>query len=237
MKRLTVGATLLTIAALSVAGSAAAPAMALEWLCAGAAANLCVVVYENLEPFIIEDMGASLAAECSAGEVKGQGTVGPGVGDITETLTFKVGECKPKGKVENLAGQEVANLCEKVEKVEAVGLPWTTELEMEGAAVKDLIEESILGQPGYLIECKTLLGNIEDLCRSVESKTSLLVELTNLAAEGAEPKLVNALFLKNPPAAEALKCTVGGKEDGLVIGELLIASLNAMSQLQALEFG
>jgi hypothetical protein len=242
MKKFAMMGALFGVLAMALSAIGATSASAAEWLCEGKTiATACKVVTENLEALVLEDMGVPSGVECAAGSVTGAGTVGPGVADETTAVTFIAASCKPTAKAENLKGESVANACESVASAPAaLDLPWKTEgvSEAAGAEKWDLIsEKGTGGQPGYLVECKTKLGTVDDVCKTKEAATSALIELKNLAAEGAEPALVTGVFLKNPlEAKQAAKCSVGGEEDGLVIGEVLFAALNASSALISLEF-
>jgi hypothetical protein len=235
MKKLAIAGSLLAVLALAIMAVGAGSASAVEWLCGGVAKSKCKVDSENLTALVLEDMGANSAVECEPGAVTDEGTAGPGAVDETIGVNFTVSKCKPAAKAENLSKEKVANLCEKVEAMAPVDLPWKTEIEESNW---DLISQNGKGQPGYLVECKTIIGKVDDVCTTKEEATRALVELVNLAAEGAEPKLVDGIFLENPlVASQAATCTVGGAENGLVKGEILFAALTEAGALEALEFG
>jgi hypothetical protein len=113
--------------------------------------------------------------------------------------------------------------------------PWTTTLE---EAEWDLISKGpgAAGQPAWLIECNTLLGLVDDVC-SVSAEHTPLV-LVEVLKEVGVPNLVTMLFPRDPLlSSEAETCTVGGKEQGLVIGEILLEGLTEAGAAEAVEFG
>jgi hypothetical protein len=233
MRKFTISVVL--VSALAVLGTAVAAVSASAeppsvWLCGNelvVAANPCVTVSENLEALTLEDMGVPARIECPPGSVFSYGTVGPGAKDETTNVEFleKGKACKPGAKAENLKGEEVANKCEKVEEIKATGLPWKTEIVLEGGVAWDLVSS----EPGYTSVCKTII-NVTDKCVGHEKgeNETPLVELVNLTETEAGVLLVSAIFKKVPLVeAENANCSVGGKLNGLVFGEnLLSAFLN-----------
>jgi hypothetical protein len=234
MKRLTIVAALL---ALAVMVPGAGSAVAAEWLCngqqiMGTGNNRCKVVSENATLLRLEDMTAGAAVQCGAKDVTEEGWVGPLADD--ETIAVKFTNCEAAAKAENLEGREVANLCKKVLAVAAVNLPWKTNIEEKRW---DLISAGGLKEPGYLVECETVLGDIDDTCTVSSETNTPLVELENLAAEMTEPALVDENYSKILlNSKEATTCTVGGAESGLVVGVILLAALTAGNVLQPLTF-
>jgi hypothetical protein len=234
MRKFTISVVL--VSALAVLGTAVAAVSASAeppsvWLCGNelvVAANPCVTVSENLEALTLEDMGVPARIECPPGSVFSYGTVGPGAKDETTKVEFleEGKKCKPGAKAENLKGEEVANKCEKVEKLEALNLPWKTEIVLEGGVAWDLI----MSEPGYRSTCKTLFVNVEDTCIAHEKgeNETPLIELVNLTETEAGVLLVSAIFKKVPLVeTENANCSIGGKLNGLVFGEnLLSAFLN-----------
>jgi hypothetical protein len=222
-KLIIVGALLGVLAMMATMAFGAATSSAAEWLC-NLEAIKCEVNSLNLEPMLLEDMGVPAAVECPAETVESTGTVGTGAADETKTVTFGT-TCKPAATATNLKGELVENQCLTVDTLTALDLPWKTEGVDEGAEKWDLIKSGTGGTPGYLIECVTVLGLVDDSCVSSTEANSVLVLLENLKAEGSEPTLVTVKFNKKLlAAAEAAKCTFGA-EDGLVIGEQLLEAL------------
>jgi hypothetical protein len=223
--------TIMLLSALAILGTAVAAVTASAeppsvWLCGNElilAANPCVTVSENLEALTIEDMGVPSRLECPPGSVFTYGTVGPGAKDETTKVEFleKGKKCKPGAKAENLKGEEVANKCEKVEELGFTGLPWKTEIVLEGGVAWDLISS----EPGFTSICKTII-NVTDKCVSHEGgkEETPLAELVNLTETEAGVLLVSLIFKKVPLVeAENMNCSVGGKLNGLIFGENLLA--------------
>jgi hypothetical protein len=233
MRKFTISVVL--VSALAVLGTAVAAVTASAeppsvWLCGNelvVAGTPCVVVSENLEALTLEDMGIPARIECPPGSVFSYGTVGPGAKDETTKVEFfeKGKKCKPGAKAENLKGEEIANKCEEVLEVEALNLPWKTEIVLEGGVAWDLVSS----EPGYLSECKTIIP-VDDKCIAHEKgeNETPLIELVNLTETEAGVLLVSAIFKKVPLVeAENANCSLGGKLNGLVFGEnLLSAFLN-----------
>jgi hypothetical protein len=224
MRRLVVG--LFAVLSLGVLAFAAS-AQANEWLCNGKAEQ-CKVLGENLETLVLEDMGLSASISCQPGVVKGEGTAGPGATGET-TVVSAEGEgkepfCKPSAKAENLKNEEVANAVEKVEKVSAVNLPWKGEIaeSEEGLWWGLALRKEAGKEPGYELKVKSGGLTVTDVC-TMGSETPLgLIE--NLAAEPGGVPLVSAFAVKALlNATEAGTCSLGGKENGLVVGETLLA--------------
>ncbi len=151
--------------------------------------------------------------ECSGESV---GFVGPGIhGRITEVKTTPA-QCK---NIEN---------CEKVEKIEAVHLPWQTENTTVGTSVVALLKSvkpEKGNEPGWAATCK-VLGNVEsNVCESeVGLPESLLLSNKETLNGSTKELLVLATFQQLRKAA----CTLGGKETkeaGSVSGSLSILKL------------
>jgi hypothetical protein len=235
-----VGSVLLALAMAAMALGAVS-ASAVEWLCGGVANSKCKTDGVNLSVLLLEDAGAASAAvECPVETVTSTGTVGAGATDETLTATFAEGgtKCTPAAKAFNLEDKEVANACTKVDAVTAINLPWTTTLEEDAEGKWDLLSKGpgAAGQPGYLTECVTLLGLIDDVC-TINAASTPLVWVENLTETGVA-KLVTVLFLRDLLAnAEYANCTVGGTNEGLVVGEVLIEGLTEAGVTQAVEVG
>jgi hypothetical protein len=222
--------TLAILAAATVAVTASAEAPSV-WLCGNelvVKGTPCTVVSENLEPLFIEDMGVPSRLECPPGSVFTYGTVGPGATDETTVVEFleKGNACKPAAKAENLKGEEVANKCGKINEIKFLGLPWKTEIVLEGGVAYDLISS----EPGYTSVCETLGIPVTDKCIAHEKGEgeTPLVELINLSETEANGTLLVSLIFPLLPLSETewIKCSVGGL-NGLIFGEnLLSASLN-----------
>jgi hypothetical protein len=237
MKKFAMFGTLLVALALTLSAMAVGvtSASALEWLCNAVAKSKCKVDGVNLEVLLLEDSGVPASVECPVESVTSTGTVGEGVADETLTTAFKSELCKASAKAFNLEDKEVANGCTTAEKVEALNTPWTTTLE---EAEWDLIAKGpgAAGQPAYLVECVTPLGLVDDVC-SVNAEHTPLV-LVEVLKEVGVPNLVTVLFPRDPLVpSEAATCTIGGKEQGLVVGEVLLEGLTEAGAAEAVEFG
>jgi hypothetical protein len=128
---------------------------------------------------ILTDLKAPLVGEAAA-ECSGilDGTVGPaGEDEITEVLTF-AGVAYGKDNANNeLEGTGAA--CTNVKNcpgalVWVFGLPWLTQLELEGSIfVDDFISDNTVKLLGYELECSEQLGKPVDLCTQPLFKATL----------------------------------------------------------------
>ncbi len=217
----------MAVLALTVITSAiASPALGAEtasWLVNGAVPLVAEQVLSvGVGALVLQDMGVPAAVECTGADLVGEGTVGPGSDDTSSSGTAieTSKDCKPSAKAENLKGEEVANACESVKNVEAIDLPWLSELLLGENAKKesvflDRLSSDGQGEPAVLTECKTALGTVDDTCTEVSAGST--VEVKNESSD------VNVIFPKElAKASEAAKCSVGGAENGLVVGEVLV---------------
>jgi hypothetical protein len=141
------------------------------------------------------------------------GTVGPHGLDLIKSITLE-----PLGtKKLVLCLLTKAGVCKegKMPTLEAINLPWHTQLILRGAQVRDLILGHGGGRPSWTITCESaILGTpIEDTCEEEEGKP-ISITMTNAGLEGVLGEL------ENPHA----KCSIGGKETGEVIGTVLTES-------------
>jgi len=180
------------------AGSAgvASSAFALEstWLVNGVKpAAPVAATTESVGNLLLEDMSAlGAAVECSS--VASTGTIGAGPADHVSTVTFILGDCK----------FETAGPCTSLVAVKAIDLPWTTAITLSAGAFIDTITEDGAGAPGYLIECKTALGVVDDAC----TKASATSTLTNSGTG------VDGAF----NTTETGNCSIGGTNEALIAG-------------------
>ncbi len=242
MRKVTTTGVLLSILVLCFGGPPTASAAETEWLCNEKVVGTkseCVVLGENLEVLLLKDMSAGSEVDCPVGSVLSEGFVGPGAKDETTKVEFlEAGaKCTAPEKAENLKGESVANACKKAVKVEAENLPWNTTLETINEELWDKIAGSKeKSNPGYLTECEVEGIKVDDLCEANEA-LPLLVAVEDLAADSEEPKLslVDMLFLATTfqekegkeVQGEWGKCSVGGANSALVVGELLLEALLA----------
>jgi len=226
MKRLII--TLFAVIPFAVLAVATSASSAFEFLCGGQAiltSGNCKANSINLEALLLNDMGVPATIECPAESVTSTGSVLSSMEAETATVTFaETGKkCKPSAKAENLKSEEAANGCEAVVEITAVHLPWKITLEEEESGLWwGLFLKS---KPGYKTTCKTILGNVSDECvASEEAARSPLLLFENLTEEETgKILLLDVFFTKELLAAgEAADCTLGGKENGLVIGEQLL---------------
>lgn len=131
---------------------------------------------------------------------------------LLEILEVTFSECAPSAKALNTKKEEVANACETVDAAGALNLPWTGNVEkMTNGEFLGLISKAATKEPGYLVECKTALGLVDDTCETNKG-TNIL---TNVAG-GLE-----AAFAATPETSELAKCSLGGAEAGQVNGAVL----------------
>lgn len=238
MKKFSIVGALVAIAAIALVATSAF-ADNTVWLCGeakitGTGNNRCLTDSENLEVTFFEDRGAVVASrvECAVGSVTDEGWVGPGSEDETTLVTVVSTSCKNAAKALNLKEEEVTNKCATFEKIKVVGLPWKTLIELVGGVAWDKL---LTTTAGYAITCT----GVTDTCTNANEAS---VRLTNLALEGAEFPLVDATFplkateTRKGDSSEYAKCSLGGAEEGVVRGEILLAALTAAGASQTLEF-
>ena len=242
MKKLMVWAlAVLPFAMLAIATSSASAAF--EYLCGGEAiltAGNCLTRTINLQPLTLEDMSADAGVYCVPEAVTDEDEVISATVENETEVKFAEGGCKPLTKALSLENKEVANACTQVDDFNHLDLPWETKIEEESGANNYwvLIKKGpgAAGEPGYETVCETSLGLIADKCTSPAANTALVL-VENLLTETEELEGVKNLKLGavifNEETLEGAKewatCTIGGKESGLVIGEVLIRAINATS--------
>ena len=125
-----------------------------------------------------------------------EGTAGPGVaGTVTKWTASKCTTTK---------GTCVSPV------MEAVHLPWHSELNISAEKTQDTITEGGKGSPGYQMKCTVLGIKVTDECTATKLSTSM----ENATAS------VEALF-----DGEKLNCTVGGWGKGSVEGTQLVEAI------------
>jgi hypothetical protein len=151
----------------------------------------------------------STTAICAPGSGEGAGSIGPGAFDRVNTFTIK----EPAKNCRGTGGCKVGG----IEAVNAVNMPWQTELiEIEGK-ISDIITGTNNGEPGWEIKCEDILGGkIADLCFTAGPGKAERTGLLNVAT-GAE-LLVLGTFEK----ANKTNCTQGGAGSGEVGGSLAL---------------
>jgi len=154
----------------------------------------------------LEDMEATGGASLIECEGNQEGTVGPGVEDEVTKITAT--SCVI-----------VSGSCENEATAKAVNLPWKTELAEEGGVVYDKIISGTGGEPGWKVECKVLgIFKVQDTCEGTAKTRSL--DIHN-----------GVLVHFEPPLQKPAKCSLSGKESGLVTGLVKIEGTSATSVL------
>jgi hypothetical protein len=129
---------------------------------------------------------------------EGSGKAGGSVATI-ESLTFK--SCT------------AVKVCENVEEVKALHLPWKTEFFETENRVEQTLKADGAGEPGWSIKCKTLLGSRTDSCEREEVTPAIdhndIPRITE--NEFAEPEWLVLEFFDSYTHWD---CTEGGKEAG-----------------------
>jgi hypothetical protein len=152
-----------------------------------------------------------VVVECSGEAV---GFVGPGIhGRITEVKT-SAAQCR---NIEH---------CEKVEKIEAIHLPWQTENTEVGGKPVTILKAVTTGagkEAGWAVTCKVLGIVEEDSCENPEGKPESLA-LKNDATKNGEK--IELLVLATFEKLRMANCSIGGTEEGLVEGSLSILKAN-----------
>lgn len=197
------------VGALIAAVLTASPALALEstWLVNGAAPSGEVTMSgESVGRLRFEDMGVPGAMEC---EVAGKGTVGPGRFGLVTSITMS--SCIVPAKAENIKGELVTNACTSEDSVSLLNLPWLSEVALSGGAFIAVITSGGSGEPGYLVECATLLGLVDDTCTNPHNEGTL----TNHGEGEVRGEIVTT---------EPGNCTIGGKSVALLEGTGLFFS-------------
>jgi hypothetical protein len=149
----------------------------------------------------------------------GAGIIGPGnKGLITEA----------KVKTPSSECEAVEGGCKKgeVEEIEGRNLPWQTEIFETEKKFLTKIEATTSGkEPGWAVKCNTLLGSKTDECVQEEGKPEF-AELTN---KKSGPKEEELLVLAKFEGKRKAKCSEGGTEAGLAMGQvaILLAKPNA----------
>jgi hypothetical protein len=173
-----------------------------EWQQSGAKLSEAVAT-KSKGKVTIYDAKLKGGVEC---EGAGEGSAGPGAVDRQSTLALS--GCV-NSKIINSKGKELPNFCTKINKVEAVGLPWHTELaEVEGS-LHDVIVSEGTKAPGVMFECIVTGTTRKDTC------TAKTLNATVSNATGG----VDATF-----DDEKLECSEdkAGNEEGMLISTQLV---------------
>jgi len=202
MKRIyTIGLCLMAIFAMSA--MAAGSASAHEWLIGGNPIAAETKIH-SLFLLLLADTKAT------GGEVKvhchgfDSGDVGPGALDLVLTVTTEL----LKGSDKIPCTYDVQGQCSGTPTLLALHLPWHTSIVEIGTEVRDLILSDGNGAPGWGVTCNTLLGETTDICEEEPGKmgTTALKDVSEGVVAIFDSKTLHA------------KCSVGGKEAGVVTG-------------------
>jgi hypothetical protein len=169
-----------------------------EWLFKGEVINTAKTTTTSGE-LLLEDMTASGKPNIIC-NVLFEGTTGPG---RTDSIT-KIKDSEGKTP---LKCTDAAKICNTPAEVTPIHLPWLTELLLVDGTFRNDITNSGAGEPGYKLDCNSILGLVEDQCEGTTSS-----EATN-ATEGVEETFNTE--------TETLNCTQGGAKEGLIEGKLL----------------
>jgi hypothetical protein len=170
------------------------------WLIDGAALTGTEKIHVELTgTLLLEDMGKGSPTEV---ECTGSGLGGVEAEGLGTQESAEATSCK------TLAGSCGGPLATPK------NLPWTLEINPEEERV--LIAKGTGGEPGYEVTC---FGIFHDACTGVTS-----VGIENKAGTPAD---VLATFSKT--LGEPGSCTIGGANEGLIEGEILIAALEGLS--------
>ena len=129
---------------------------------------------------------------------EGTGKAGGSVATI-ESLTFK--SCTP------------VKVCENVEEVKPLHLPWKTEFFETENRVEQTLKADGAGEPGWSVKCKTLLGTKTDSCEREEVAPAIDHEDFTRTTENEFAEL-ELLVLEFFGTYAHWKCSEGGKEAG-----------------------
>jgi len=166
---------------------------------------------------------------CTAGGVN-SGSVGPENFDKVELARVE------KAK-ENCRALEGGCKTEGIKAVEGIHLEWQTTVVEVGGVFTDTLEGGGAGkEPGWKVECETLLGNTIDECESEVGKPeTATLENVKSRRENKEEQLILATFNK----ARLSTCSLGGKESGVVEGQaaILLGTANNEHSLHGLRLG
>ncbi len=140
--------------------------------------------------------------------IAGTGTVGPGRFSKIETIKVETSKCRP------------LKVCENVEKVEALNLPWQTELTETEGKPDVRFSGNGTGEPGWDVKCKVpVLGSIEDKCVDEKAFAGIFFPITSLF----RILLIRYSLPNNNPAG---KCSEGGEKSGEIVGSIENAKSN-----------
>jgi len=211
MKKVNIlGVSLLAVLAFcAVSAGAAFAEETAQWLVSGASIALGTAVNVDIslhEAILLEDMNATLKPDilCTA-IAKALGFVySNGVDEIIE------GEC---------TAAETMTSGVTCVAPKPVDFPWLTELFETAAGVfLDRLLSDGKGAPGWEAECTAFGIKVNDVCKTESGAPP---------QENSTEEEVLSTFPENPEEIELADCTVGGEDQGLLAGSLLLKALSA----------
>jgi len=141
------------------------------------------------------------------------GTVGPHGLDLVESITLEL--LGTHNLILCLYDKVPAFTCNEndMPDVEAINLPWHTQLVLRSGLLLDLILGHGNGRPGYRVTCINVIGGTTvDTCEEEAGKP---------AATVMRNELNGVLGEFNTEVSPPAKCSVGGEKAGLVRGTTL----------------
>lgn len=157
---------------------------------------------------LLEDEKAPLGAVKVHCHGFDEGTVGPHGLDLIKLITLELlGTKHVVGCTFDKNGACNANV---EPTAEAIHLPWHTKLVLRGGIVRDLILSDGGGAPGWAVTCEVLGSPTTDTCTEEEGKPASTI-MENIAESGVLAKFEGKTGSK-------AKCSLGGKEAGIVEG-------------------
>jgi hypothetical protein len=156
MRVKTLGLAFLMLLAFGAVSAAGASAYSWKWEGAELAGPHSFTAKGTVE---IEEQSSKSRYSCSFNQ---EGTVGPGAaGEITGK------------KVYTCTNINTPAWCESAIELEALHLPWKTELVSVNGVVRDRIANSGAGTPEWKVKCNGLHGKTENVCSGAETTTGM----------------------------------------------------------------
>jgi len=218
------GLALFAVFALSAVAASSALAVS-KYLLNGAeiTSTITTETESNSEGLLLEDMNATGKPDilCS-GFFDGTIAAG-GVKDTIEAVLTLTKELLQGGHAANsdLIECEAHSTCTNPVDVEAINLPWATEVVLSGTTFVDLIFSSGAGTPGYIVDCNTIIGLVEDTCTGN----------TGAILANATGGVLGEFSESNEAITVPANCTQGGEKQGLLQADGLTTSASGTLSL------
>jgi hypothetical protein len=214
MKKLhLIGMALVAVFAFSAVVAAAASA-APEWLVKAAAVTGALAV-ETKGSLLLTDLKASIlgasSVECLSGSLNG--TINSAGKDTVTEIVVGTGKSTGNGLTGGKLECKGVKGCEGTGQVYPIGLPWTTQLTLEGPTIFD-DTTSASGKIGYIVECSIFGIKEEDECTQALG----LAAISNMTSETDVLGIV-----KEENTGE---CSLSKEKSGDLLGEGLITTTN-----------